>query len=65
MEMQTKIPEFVTIPQASELAIGLTPHFVRQLCKKRKIDFLMSGTIYLIRKDSFLKYIGEVQNGLG
>jgi hypothetical protein len=64
MEIKNKTPEFITIPQATKLAVGLMPHFVRQLCKKHKVEFLMSGTRYSIRKDSFLSYIGGSDDSL-
>lgn len=48
-------PQMATVKKAAEL-FGVSPSYLRRLCKSGKITFVNTGHIWLINLDSLARY---------
>lgn len=48
-------PQMATVKKADEL-FGVSPSYLRRLCKSGKITFVNTGHIWLINLDSLARY---------
>lgn len=55
-------PQMATVKKAAE-AFGVSPSYLRRLCKAGKIIFVNTGHIWLINLDSLARYFDKGDPG--
>lgn len=51
-------PRMATVKKAAEL-YGLSPTYIRRLCRQGKIRYVVAGHRWLVNLDSLAKYFNE------
>ena len=55
-------PQMATVKKAAEV-FGVSPCYLRRLCKARKITFVNTGHVWLVNLDSLARYFEQGDPG--
>ena len=58
MDNTTRYPNMGPVKKAAEL-YGLSPHYIRRLCKQGKIRYVNAGHMWLVNLDSLARYFEQ------
>ena len=53
-----RYPNMGTVKKAAEI-YGLSPHYIRRLCKTGKIRYVNAGHMWLVNLDSLARYFEQ------
>ena len=58
MDNTIRYPNMGSVKKAAEL-YGLSPHYIRRLCKQGKIRYVNAGHMWLVNLDSLARYFEQ------
>ena len=58
MDNTIRYPNMGPVKKAAEL-YGLSPHYIRRLCKQGKIRYVNAGHMWLVNLDSLARYFEQ------